>query len=444
MKFQKFFANNEKRGVEMKKILVCLTVLACCSTPVVFAETFTAVSEVPNENVQITKNVSKDPYFRFYNVDSQNISVSYNNLSRDEEKALLKNLSSYEKDNYKYVKKVQKLISQNRWNEVFYKYPNFYPAYIQYYDYYHSKNDYQKALPILVKISNLNKYNNVLDNSSIDYNLGVLYLYNSQYSQALNYLKKFEYKQDGNIISAIADCYYYTGNYNAAISYLKKLPSMEYHNKETAYGAYYALGNSIEANKYAKSLLSTNYNFDNLLKVAQTCSNNSDKLTYAYKAKGMATSDRELKSVNHIIAGLEQKKLEQRVVGLTQFVKLPKWVDYEKQIPSNVAIAELSAKQDEFFKNANLYLNKYKGQQLTNAFNSLNQDFTNYIQNKQNQYYQQQQLKAQEELVQEQQRNNMLQQQLLYEQRMRNYLERQNFYYMSRPYYYSPIYHGWW
>ena len=119
----------------MKKILVCLTVLACCSTPVVFAETFTAVSEVSNENVQITKNVSKDPYFRFYNVDSQNISVSYNNLSRDEEKALLKNLSSYEKDNYKYVKKVQKLISQNRWNEVFYKYPNFYPAYIQYYDY---------------------------------------------------------------------------------------------------------------------------------------------------------------------------------------------------------------------------------------------------------------------------------------------------------------------
>ena len=120
------------------------------------------------------------------------------------------------------------------------------------------------------------------------------------------------------------------------------------------------------------------------MKVAQTCSNNSDKLTYAYKAKGMATSDRELKSVNHIIADLEQKKLEQRVVGLTQFVKLPKWVDYEKQIPSNVAIAELSAKQDEFFKNANLYLNKYKGQQLINAFNSLNQDFTNYIQNKQN------------------------------------------------------------
>ena len=104
MKFQKFFANNEKRGVEMKKILVCLTVLACCSTPVVLAETFPAVSEVPNENVQITKNVSNDPYFRFYNVDSQNISVSYNNLSRDEEKALLKNLPSYEKDNYKYVK----------------------------------------------------------------------------------------------------------------------------------------------------------------------------------------------------------------------------------------------------------------------------------------------------------------------------------------------------
>lgn len=428
----------------MKKILVCLIILAFCSTQIVYAETFTATQQNQSASVQITENISKDAYFRFYNVDSQNISVSYNNLSKNEEKAFLKNLSSTEKDNYKYVKKIQKLISQNRWNEVFYKYPNFYPAYIQCYDYYHSKNDYQRALPVLEKISSLNKYNNIIDSNSIDYNLGVLYLYNSQYSKALNYLKKFEYRQDENIISAIADCYYYTGNYNASISYLKKLPSMDYHNKETAYGAYFALGNSLEANKYAKLLLNSNYNFDNLLKVAQTSSNINDKLSYSYKAKKLAANDSELKSVNHIIADIEQKKLEQKVAGMAQFVKIPKWADFEKQIPANVSQSELSMKQDEFFKCANTYLNKYKGQQLTNAFNSLNQDFNNYIQSKQNQYYQEQQLKAQEALVQEQQRNNMIQQQLLYEQRMRNYLERQNFYYMSRPYYYSPIYHGWW
>ena len=60
-------------------------------------------------------------------------------------------------------------------------------------------------------------------------------------------------------------------------------------------------------------------------------------------------------------------------------------------------------------------------------FNSLNQDCTNYVQDKKNQYYQEEQLKAQQALIIEQQRNNMLQQEMIREQQIRNYLERQHF-----------------
>ena len=105
-------------------------------------------------------------------------------------------------------------------------------------------------------------------------------------------------------------------------------------------------------------------------------------------------------------------------------------------MPQGIPVKEITEKQDEFFKTANQYLKKYQGQQLTNAFNSLSQDFNTYVQNKKTEHYQAQQLEAQKALLLEQQRSNALQQQ-------RNYIEAQRMYYLTRPYY-SPRYYGWW
>lgn len=422
----------------MKKIITGLSILLFCTTTCAYSEVFTAPlpSNTGGYNLNIQRNISKDSYLKFYQIDSKNIKASFLNRSKDSEKEYLKTLSNDDKKNYKYVKKIQKLILQNRWEEVFYKYPDFFPAYIQYYDYYHSKKDFKRALPVLEKINNMNKKYQVLEQSSLDYNLGVLHFYNMQYSQALNYFRKFEPTTDDTIISAIADCYYYTGNYNASLAYLNKLTRVDYHNKETFFGVYYALNNYYEAVKYARELLKENWCYPNLMRVVQTTSKEEEKLSYAYKARTLAGSDNEFMEANRIIADLEQKKLDKKAANLTGFVKIPKWSQFAKQIPESTVPAEIAAKQDEFFKTANEYLTKYSGTQLANAFTSLNQDLTNYIQIKQNEYYQQQQLEAQKALLIEQQRNNMLQQQMIYEQRMHNYLEQQTFYYMSRPYYY--------
>lgn len=424
----------------MKKILACFCLVVMFSVNSAYAEIFTASNSVYSSEygINIQKNILKDPYLRFYQVDSKNIKAGFNILSNKEEKEFLKTLTKDEKKDYKQVKKIQKLILGNEWDEVFSKYPDYFPAYIQYYDYWHVKNNYQKALPLLEKINKMNVKYQVIEQKALDYNLAVLYFYNAQYSKALSYFKKLDVSSDESIISAIADCYYYTGNYNAAIEYLKKLKTLDYHNKEILFGCYYSTNNLAVANKYAKELLNEVYNYSNLLKVVLTTSNPSSKLSYAYQARNLVAEDNKILEINSIISKLEQDKLNQRVKGLAQFVKVPSWNSILKQIPTTVEPVEISAKQDEFFKEANSYLDRYKGNQLTNAFNSLNQDLTNYIQLKQNEFYQQKQLEAQNKLIEEQKRNNALQQQLIYEQQVRNN------YYMSIPFYFSRGYYGWW
>ena len=123
---------------------------------------------------------------------------------------------------------------------------------------------------------------------------------------------------------------------------------------------------------------------------------------------------------------------------------MPKWSELLAQFPPNLSAAELSNKQDEFFKIANDYLKRYEGQQLTNAFNSLNQDMVNYVAQKQSQYYQQQQLEAQQALKEAQERANYIRQQQLYQQEM---LRRQQqlrdinriYYLQNRSYYSNPL-----
>jgi hypothetical protein len=266
--------------------------------------------------------------------------------------------------------------------------------------------------------------------------LGTLHFSINQFNQALNYFKMYENSGDDLIISSIANCYYGMQNYTSAIKYAKQIKELQYPDRELLYASYLALRDYTEANKYALELLNENYCFDNLMRVQATSSYDNTKLSYAYKARDIAQDDAQIMMANDVIANLEQKKLDAAGAKLNQFVKIPKWVEYVKQMPQGVAVKEITEKQDEFFKTANLYLKKYQGQNLTNAFNSLSQEYNTYVQNKKNEYYQAQQLEAQKALLLEQQRSNALQQQ-------RNYIEAQRMYYLTRPYY-SPRYYGWW
>jgi len=395
------------------------------------------------QSAQIT-NLPFGIYLKYYNINTEKIDADFINLSKTEENNFLKTLTKEEKGDYKYVKKIQKIINQGDWNKVFTKYPNFLPAYLQYYDLKYQKGDYNEALRILQKIKTLDRNSQIFSPEVINKSFGFLYFVTGQYTSALRYFKMYENTNDDFITVSLANCYYAMGQYAAAIECCKRLPNLQYQDIELMFGAYYKLKNYSEANKYAQQLLKQNYSFQNLMRVQETTSDESAKLSYCYRARNLAQNDTELYDVNQIIAQLEQKKLEKSASKLTKFVKIPKWQEFEVQIPEIVTEQEVSLKQDEFFKTANSYLSKYSGQELTNAFNSLNQEMTTYVQNKRNDYYKEQQLAAQKALVAEQQRNNMLQQQIIREQQIRNYLERQNFYFYSSPYYWHPRYYPWW
>ena len=422
----------------MKKILIISAlVLASVWSCAYAAEgyVFTANDKI-NSSMQINTNAPSYDYLKFYDIDAEMISAKMKVFDNDKEKDFIKTLSKDDRENYKYAKKVEKLVQKGRWDEIYSKYPNYLPAYLEYYDKCISSNNYQEALNVLEKIQRIDRYNMVISADILNYAYGMLYYNTYQYSNALRFFKIFEYTKDDGIYSSIGNCYFYLNNYQTAISYYKKIKNPTYEDLEYLFSAYLKLGNTLEANKSAQNLLKENYSYKNLMRVEATTNDETAKLSYAYKARSLASTAEEIARANVEISTLEQKKLDAKISKLTQFVKVPKWSEIEKQIPQNVSEQEVSDKQDEFFKTANTYLSKYSGPQLTNAFKSLNDDFTTYVSQKKTEYYQEKQIQAQKELVLEQQRNNMLQQQLIEEQRMHNYLERQNFYYMTRPYYY--------
>lgn len=433
----------------MKKIILSLAVLVSCvsyaygAQGYVFTPENTKQVSVYTQSLQL-KNIPYASYLKYYNLNPEKIDVDFIKLSGTEESNFLKTLTKDEKEDYKYVKKIQKLIDKGEWNKVFEKYPNFLPAYLQYYDINYQKGNYPEAIRILTKIRKLDMQGQIINKDLVNYSFGILYFASGQYTHALNYFIMYENSGDNFAISYIAHCYFALGNYSKTVEYCKKITPLEYQDKELLYLAYFNLQNNTEANKLAQELLKENYNYENLMRVQQTISNDETRLQYAYKARTVAQDDKQITKANEVIGKIEQAKLEKSASKVTGFVKIPKWEEFKKQLPVNVSAAEVTQKQDEFFKTANLYLTKYSGQQLTNAFNSLNQDYTNYVQDKKNQYYQEEQLKAQQALIIEQQRNNMLQQEMIREQQIRNYLERQHFYYMSRPYYYyRPRYYMW-
>ncbi len=426
----------------MKKILLSLAVCLFLANSVSFAaEGFVFTAEdmqktpVFSQSLQVA-NLPYGEYLKYYNLRHDKIDADFVVLSKDEEKKFVKSLSKSEKENYEYAKKVQKIVQKRDWNKVFEKYPNYFPVYLQYFDDCYARGHYAEALRILYKIKAMDKNGQVFDVRFVNYTLGTLHFSINQFSQALNYFKMYESSGDDLIISSIANCYYGIKNYTSAIKYAKQLKELQYPDKELLYASHLALKEYSEANKYALELLNENYCFDNLMRVQATSSYDNTKLSYAYKARDIAQDDAQIMMANDVIANLEQKKLDAAGAKLNQFVKIPKWVEYVKQMPQSVTVKEVTEKQDEFFKTANKYLKQYQGQNLTNAFNSLSQEYNTYVQNKKNEYYQAQQLEAQKALLLEQQRSNALQQQ-------RNYIEAQRMYYLTRPYY-SPRYYGWW
>ena len=417
---------------------------------------FTAVQSPSNavvitaNNAQNTKTYTKSmPYYnylKFYTIEKGRVQIHFNKMNDEVEKNFVRNLTKEEKQDYKYTKKVQQLIDKGAWGEVLYKYPNFYPALVQYYNNCIEKELYEEALRTMDKIRMADRNYQIFSKNTINDDLGRLYMKNNQYQKALDVYKLYENTGDEKIYSSMAKCYYGIGDYQNAINYIGRIRNKRYEDNELLYTIYTEKNDLPNAHKIAIALNNQKYNFENLMRIQKTSQNDTDRLKYAYQARNTTMNEGDIAIVNEIIANLEQKKIDKQLSKLKIFVKAPKWEYFRNQLPDNITAAELCQKQDEFFRTANQYLIKYDGQQLTNAFYSLNQDYMNYVLAKKEQYYREKQQEAEQIMLEMQAQQQYINEQLIQQQRMQNYVRMQRIqnlgnqsYYMNPAVMYDPF-----
>lgn len=417
---------------------------------------FTAVQNPSNavvisaNNVQNTKTYTKSmPYYnylKFYTIENDRVKIHFNKMNDEVEKNFVRNLTKEEKQDYKYTKKIQQLIDKGAWGEVLYKYPNFYPALVQYYNNCIEKELYEEALRTMDKIRMADRNYQIFSKNTINDDLGRLYMKNNQYQKALDVYKLYENTGDEKIYSSMAQCYYGIGDYQNAINYIGRIRNRRYEDNELLYTIYSEKNDLPNAHRIAIALNNQKYNFENLMRIQKTSQNDTDRLKYAYQARNTTMNEGDIEIVNKIIADLEQKKIDKQLSKLKIFVKAPKWEYFRNQLPDNITAAELCQKQDEFFRTANQYLVKYDGQQLTNAFYSLNQDYMNYVLAKKEQYYKEKQQEAEQIMLEMQAQQQYINEQLIQQQRMQNYVRMQRIqnlgnqsYYMNPAVMYDPF-----
>ena len=417
---------------------------------------FTAVQNpsdaivITANNAQNTKTYTKSmPYYnylKFYTIENGRVQIHFNKMNDEVEKNFVRNLTKEEKQDYKYTKKIQQLIDKGAWGEVLYKYPNFYPALVQYYNNCIEKELYEEALRTMDKIRMADRNYQIFSKNTINDDLGRLYMKNNQYQKALDVYKLYENTGDEKIYSSMAKCYYGIGDYQNAINYIGRIRNRRYEDNELLYTIYSEKNDMPNAHRIAIALNNQKYNFENLMRIQKTSQNDTDRLKYAYQARNTTMNEGDIAIVNEIIANLEQKKIDKQLSKLKIFVKAPKWEYFRNQLPENITAAELCQKQDEFFRTANQYLIKYDGQQLTNAFYSLNQDYMNYVLAKKEQYYREKQQEAEQIMLEMQAQQQYINEQLIQQQRMQNYVRMQRIqnlgnqsYYMNPAVMYDPF-----
>ena len=402
-----------------------------------------SAANIGNTKIENYNTIPYGNYLKFYNIDKNRVNLTYKHLSETNEKDFIKNLSKEEKQDYKYTKKIQQMIERGAWGEVLYKYSTFYPALVQYYNNCIEKNLYEEALRTMDKIRMADKNYQIFSKNTINNELGNLYIQNKEYQKALEVFKLYENTYNDDVFSSIAICYYGLGDYSNALAYLGKIKNKKYSDNELIYKIYIEKNDINNAHKAAINLSNQKYNFENLMRIQKTSQNDSDKLKYAYQARNTTINEADTETVNKIIANIEQQKLDKEVSKLKIYLQAPNWEYYRSQLPENITSAELSKKQDEFFRRANEYLSSHNEQKIINSFYCLNQDYMNYVMTKKDQYYKEKQAQT-EQLMQElRAQQEYMNQQLIQQQQMQNYIRMQHIQNLGNHAYYSnPLTYG--
>ena len=171
-----------------------------------------------------------------------------------------------------------------------------------------------------------------------------------------------------------------------------------------------------------KKLIVLAPNTKNYIRLAVYTNQKNQSLKYFYLAKLYAASNEDLDWANMYICPIEQKKIDDAVKKLKIYIKAPNWKEIssiKKQLGSTVYWND---RQDLFFKSTNKCIQNYTEKNLANCFNQVNADQEKLTNMLRDDWYRQEQLAIQD--------------QVLYQQQMQTYYASQSAYSQDQSAYY--------
>lgn len=368
-------------------------------------------------------------YYKYFEFSKPHKIFIFKELSKPD----YKNLSANQKNEYKFMKKLDTKYKKGLYNKILLNYPNFTPAIFALYNQNKTAN-YHQALNYLYKIKNIDtQFDKNYINELIFEQLYKLKEYEKATQMYWQIYNKTDY--DNFILS---DCYLELNKYPQAISYAMKIIKQStyyYAAQEVLFKAYYRQNNIEKAKQIARNLIYLKPNIpDNYIRYATCSSDINEKLKNYYLARNYANNLSQKLDINSEIINLEQSKIDKIYRTLNIFVEKPDWLSIRESI---VYLDEdyWINRQDDFFKSLNNCTSKYRGNEQAKCFasvnskqNKLSMQLYQQIKDAKEEAYRRQIIQQNEQMIMQQKINNIQQMnQNIQLQNLNNTMQQRNY-----------------
>ncbi len=280
---------------------------------------------------------------------------------------------------YKTIAKNEKYMNRGKYSSAEKLLPDFIPNTARFISIYTDRKDFSKALEYAKKLEESDT-GNLFPKYAKDYRLGVLYSQNGDYLNSNAYLMPY-INRNSMAMFQVAQNYYYMQDLKTAENYAVKITpntGAYFSAQELLYNINYIMKNPQKAYTAAKNLVKLDIgNPENYIRVATVTTNNDEKLINYYRAKEIYISQnmaQMVASTNELIAQLEQAKIDTAYKKITSYCKKPDWFKIKERCGNLLSndLVYWNSRQTEFFESTNDCIKRYTGSNLAACFKDVN------------------------------------------------------------------------
>lgn len=280
---------------------------------------------------------------------------------------------------YKTIAKNEKYMNRGKYSSAEKLLPDFIPNTARFISIYTDRKDFSKALEYAKKLEESDT-GNLFPKYAKDYRLGVLYSQNGDYLNSNAYLMPYINKNSMAMFQ-VAQNYYYMQDLKTAENYAVKITpntGAYFSAQELLYNISFIMKNPQKAYTAAKNLVKLDVgNPENYIRVATVTTNNDEKLINYYRAKEIYISQnmaQMVASTNELIAQLEQAKIDTAYKKITSYCKKPDWFKIKERCGNLLSndLGYWNSRQTEFFESTNDCIKRYTGSNLAACFKDVN------------------------------------------------------------------------